>query len=158
MGAWVIGHMKSWGNDASSAAGSPDGGEAATGDGGGGATAAGAGASGGGSAAAGAGAGAPSGSIVRRRHLWHNHVVTPSPSWSKIMPFFSSSSSSVPPGKMQAMCATGASSWPILAEHPSHETSGSSHVPGRRICAQTTQGCSACSRSARRRLGGMALC
>ena len=168
MGAWVIGHMKSWGNDASSAAGSADGGAAASGGGsdgsgaagggGGGATAAGAGASGGGSAAAGAGAGAPSGSIVRRRHLWHNHVVTPSPSWSKIMPFFSSSSSSVPPGKMQAMCATGASSWPILAEHPSHETSGSSHVPGRRICAQTTQGCSACSRSARRRLGGMALC
>ena len=161
MGAWVIGHMKSWGNDASSAAGSPDGGEAATGGGsddgsgaagggGGGATAAGAGASGGGSAAAGAGAGAPSGSIVRRRHLWHNHVVTPSPSWSKIMPFFSSSSSSVPPGKMQAMCATGASSWPILAEHPSHETSGSSPVPGRRNCAQTTHGC------VRRRLGGMA--
>ena len=78
MGAWVIGHMKSWGNDASSAAGSPDGGAAATGDGG--ATAAGAGASGDGSATAGAGAGAPSGSIVRRRHPWHSHVVTPSPS------------------------------------------------------------------------------
>ena len=161
MGAWVIGHMKSWGNDASSAAGSADGGAAASGGGsdgsgaagggGGGATAAGAGASGGGSAAAGAGAGAPSGSIVRRRHLWHSHVVTPSPSWSKIMPFFSSSSSSVPPGKMQAMCATGASSWPILAEHPSHETSGSSPVPGRRNCAQTTHGC-----CARWRLGGIA--
>ena len=78
MGAWVIGHMKSWGNDASSAAGSPDGKAAATGDGG--ATAAGAGASGDGSATAGAGAGAPSGSIVRRRHCWHNHVVTPSSS------------------------------------------------------------------------------
>ena len=88
MGAWVIGHMKSWGNDASSAAGSPDGGEAATGGGsdgsgalsggGGGAAAGGAGAGEGGAATA--GAGAPSGSIVRRRHPWHSHVVTPSPS------------------------------------------------------------------------------
>ena len=74
------------------------------------------------------------------------------------MPFLSSSSSSVPPGKMQAMCATGARLWPTLAsfEHPSQETSGSSNVPGRRNCAQTTQGCSACSRCERRRLGGMA--
>ena len=73
------------------------------------------------------------------------------------MPFLSSSSSSVPPGKMQAMCATGARLWPTLAsfEHPSQETSGSSNVPGRRNCAQTTQGCSACSRCERRRLGGM---
>ena len=67
MSAWVIGHMKSCGYVASSAAGSADGGAAASG--GGGATAAGAGASGDGAAAAGAGAGAPSGSIVRRRHL-----------------------------------------------------------------------------------------
>jgi len=59
---------------------------------------------------------------------------------------------------MQAMCATGARLWPTLAsfEHPSQATSGSSNVPGRRICAQTTQGCSACSRCERRRLGGMA--
>ena len=76
MGAWVIGHMKSWGNDASSAAGSPDGGAAGGANDGSGA-ADGAAAAG---AAATAGAGAPSGSIVRRRQVWHSHVVTPSSS------------------------------------------------------------------------------
>ena len=92
MSAWAIGHMKSWGYVASSAAGSADGGAAAagagaSGDGSGSASGDGAGsASGDGLAAAGvgaaatAGAGAPSGSIVRRRHPWHSHVVTPSSS------------------------------------------------------------------------------